>query len=223
MAGSNTFRDGYILRNRLGHTDVLAVRYALINTIRMGKCFAGGLHSGRTLGNTMTCANGLSGGSTVGLTDTFSNRIADGLTDGVRYRRRNTASDSIGYRIRLGIGMVPSFGSTEVGHIHHRDGQAEIHACTSLQLLVPTCHLTSCLTEPSFQVLCLYRTRDNLKNILSVRHTGDVFFRGVLRISINVLTAHALITNINTTGLSLRNAANNCHTIHRIHLFVKPF
>ena len=171
----------------------------------------------------MTGSNSFTGCRTCCMTDALSDSITNGLSNGIGYGRRNTASYRIGDTVCLGVGMVPPFRRTEVRHIHHWDRQAEVHARTSLQLLVPPSHLTGGLSKPSLEMLGFYGTRYDLKNIFSVGHTGDIFLSRVLGIGIDVLTAHALVTHINTTGFRFGNSSNNGEPVHRVHLFVEPF
>ena len=188
----------------------------------MGGAFPKGFHRGCSLRDAVAGACRLSNGSTRCMSNTLAYGIADRVSDRIGYRRRDTASYRIGNAVCFGIRVIPPLRSAQIGHIHHRNGQAEIHTGIALKLLIPSCHLTGCLTEPTFQMLGLNGAGYDLKHVFAVGHTGNIFLGGVLGIGIDVLTTHTLITNVDTAGFCFGNASNNGQSVHCIHFLVKP-
>ena len=197
------------MRHRVISTDALTDRNTVADTVGVRSAFSEGLHRSASLRNAVTGTCRFPNGRARGMPNALSNRISDRVTNRIGDGGRDAASYRIGNTVRFGIGMIPSFRCAQVCHIHHRNGQAEIHTGVTLKLLIPPCHLTGCLTEPAFQMLRLNGTGYDLKHVFTVGHTGNIFFGGVLRIGIDVLTAHALIAHVDTAGFCFGNAADN--------------
>ena len=118
--------------------------------------------------------------------------------------------------------MGPALTGAQICHVHHGDADAEIHGGNALKLFVPLCHFLGSLLQPTLQVFGFDRAGNHLQNIFLVRHTGNVFFRCILGIRIDILSAHPLCAAVHAAVLRLGDSADHRQLIHLVHFLSQP-